>query len=359
MRKKNDFIFYSVPNTDIVAGGSRTRIRNVIQTLKNNFKAFIIQGSGIEKISKALKAPKAEVLYVESATNRLTLCDLICFLIIRKKVERKYIYIRDIYVELFPNEYKTFRKKITAILNKWSYFIYAQYSDVLCFPTKEMAESFYKYHSNFPKRSIFIFPPGTFKIDDLDEEDLCVDNEGLDGISFLYLGGTKYNNSGFDDYLRLSKNIHGNYKFYVISNDLLDIDEDEYTNVIYLHNLSHKEVVSTIVKEKIKYAVHTRPRNKYDDLTFPIKFLDFISCNLPIITLAHSPLKSILSKDYPLFVEDLNEESILRILEVDSHNPEQYRNVKKKLRESCSRMTYKNKLEEILFITENEKKYNA
>ena len=160
MSKSVDINFYSVPNTYKVSGGSRTRIRNVINVLKTDYSSHIIIGNSLDKIKGILKAPKSRVLYVESATNRIKLIDVFCLMILFFKSDKRYIYIRDVYIELFPEEFNTFRKKITLLLNKLTNRFYAYYANTLCFPTKEMADSFYDFHSKFPRKKIFVFPPG-------------------------------------------------------------------------------------------------------------------------------------------------------------------------------------------------------
>ncbi|MDM1444010.1 hypothetical protein [Myroides odoratimimus] len=343
---KENFILYSVPNTDKVSGGSRTRIRNVIEVLKTEFRSFIIHGSSFKKLLKSIKAPRSSILYVESATNRLKVIDVINLLILKRKSDVVYVYIRDIYVELFPEEYNTLRKKITALFNKLSYYFYALFSDVLCFPTEEMAKGFYQYHPKFPRRKIFLFPPGTFDI----RINRKNENQELNEIkiSFLYLGGTKYNNSGFKDYLEVANQLGDEFTFYVISNDMLDLETFSCKNVVYLHDLKHFEVINFIKEKKITFAIHTRPRNKYDDLTFPIKFLDFISCNLPIITLEHLPLKTMLPSNYPFFVKKIGIDEILNIVKSIKQDSKLYYNVKEELCAISFNLRYESKFNEIL-----------
>jgi len=73
------------------------------------------------------------------------------------------------------------------------------------------------------------------------------------------------------------------------------------TSILAL-KLPHAEIPAFIKVNNIAYALHTRPRNMYDDLTFPIKAFDFLSFQLPFFTEPHIPLQNLLSNAYPLFV---------------------------------------------------------
>ena len=71
---------------------------------------------------------------------------------------------------------------------------------------------------------------------------------------------------------------------------------------INLNKVKREDISEYIQQHNIAYAIHTRPRNKYDDITFPIKILDFINLKLPFISEKHLPIKKLLGEEYDLFL---------------------------------------------------------
>ena len=62
------------------------------------------------------------MVYVESATNRIALLDFLCLLLLRLRSKKVIVFIRDVYIEMFPEQYANPRAKITLIVNKLSNF---------------------------------------------------------------------------------------------------------------------------------------------------------------------------------------------------------------------------------------------
>jgi len=294
---KRDIILYSVPQIHKATGGPRTRVLQISEVLKSNYNAKVISGTYFQKFKKSFLAKKTKVLYIESRTNRITIYDLLCIMLLKFKTEKTITYIRDIYMEIFPHEYYSLRGKLTHTANKLTNHFFSLISDKLCFPTIEMGKAYYQHNPKSPQKPFFDFPPGTYipKIT-IDNYEI---NKRINKISFIYLGGTKYKHSGFETYCQIAQKLGNKFDFYVITNDKLNTPL--LKEIKYKFNLKHSQVIEFIKNNNITFAIHTRPYNEYDAITFPIKILDFISCQLPVISLPHTPLKKILPINYTYY----------------------------------------------------------
>ena len=201
-------LLYVVPDLKKVSGGPRTRI--------NMFKnVFIKNGDrvieGRSKLRKSIKSRKINIVYVESATNRISFTDVICLFVLRLYSNEIIVFIRDIYAELFPHDYNTFRRKITFVLNKISNFYLTLISTSMVFPTNNMGSIFFDKNLLFPSRTYTNLPPGTIE--------MPVDRAIPDfnqKLGVLYLGSTKYANSGFYNFVDFSRQYSKFYNFFVI-----------------------------------------------------------------------------------------------------------------------------------------------
>lgn len=282
---------YIVPNLEKIYGGPITRINLFKKTFEKNGGNVIAPGNKLKSIFQ-----KRDLCYVESATNRLALVDIFALFFIKFRSKRVIVFIRDIYIELFPEDYSTPRQKLTFYLNRYSNFYLTWVSTSMVFPTNEMGEAFFERNKSFPKRKYSDLPPGTFQIN----ENVNVPDFSKK-IGILYLGSIDYKNSGFNHFLEFEKLYSGTYNFFVLSG-AKNIGDLVKRTSIRATKVPRAEIPSFIRENNIAYALHTRPRNMYDDLTFPIKVFDFLSFQLPFFTEAHVPLKNLLSNDYPLFV---------------------------------------------------------
>lgn len=285
-------ILYVVPDLKKVSGGPRTRI--------SLFKGVFIKNDGevIEKgnkFSTSLKPRRINLVYVESATNRISFIDVICLFFLRLYSKKVIVFIRDVYIELFPQEYSSFRGKITWLFNKVSNFYLTVISTSMVFPTKDMGDVFFEKNHFFPQREYTDLPPGT-----LVEIEKRVMPNFTQKIGILYLGSTQYQNSGFRKFINFAEKYDGFYNFFVLSADK-ELGSILSTTSIHLATINRNEIPQFIYQNNIAFALHTRPRNKYDDITFPIKVLDFISLTLPFFTERHVPLTNLLSMQYDLF----------------------------------------------------------
>ncbi|MEQ8219572.1 MAG: hypothetical protein RH981_15140 [Arenibacter sp.] len=159
-----------------------------------------------------------------------------------------------------------------------------------------MGSIFFEKNRLFPKREYSDLPPGT--ISDVEKRQLPNFTRKM-GI--LYLGSTRYPNSGFKTFMTFSEKYKESYNFFVLSGDQ-GLDLTLPLSSIHLDKLDRKEIPKFIQQNNIAYALHTRPRNMYDDITFPIKVLDFISLQIPFISERHLPLINLLSIKYDLFM---------------------------------------------------------
>lgn len=286
-------ILYVVPDLKKVSGGPRTRV--------SLFKQVFLKNGGViiekkNKISKSIVPKKINLVYVESATNRIGISDLISLFFLRFYSKKIIVFIRDIYIELFPEEYSSFRNKITCCFNKISNYYLTLISSSMVFPTVEMGNVYFDKNWYFPRRPYTDLPPGTVM-----ESDKRHPPDFTKKIGILYLGGTFYPNSGFKTFLAFAKKYEETYNFFTLSGDS-GLDIILSNSSIHLQKLDRKEIPGFIYENNIAYALHTRPRNIYDDLTFPIKVLDFISLQLPFLSERHLPLVNLLGNDYELFI---------------------------------------------------------
>jgi len=310
-------IFYSVPCLAKVSGGPRTRITNFSKAVMKRPGNYFIEGNTIAKIKKTLEVSNGDVLYVESSTNRVKIIDLFCLLILKFKSKTTITYIRDVYIQIFPEEYKNIRGFVTSIANKLSNIFYILISDKFAFPTTEMGKVFFSKMPSFLKKEYFDLPPGTYSV--WYNNKASIDNrveKKIEKIKFLYLGGTNYKYSGFDTFLNLSKTMSKDYKFYILTADNIESKLVQYglKDKLVVLSLKHEQVIDFLEKEKITFVLHTRPTNNYDDITFPIKIMDCISCGVPFISVSHEPLVSLLGHDYPFFVDSFSETNMIKII---------------------------------------------
>jgi len=299
-------ILYVVPNIEKVSGGPRTRI-SMFKAIFLGHGEHVIEGKG--KLRKAFASKKKARVYVESATNRISFVDFLSLLYLKCISKEITVFIRDIYIELFPEEYSSLRGRITMLFNKTSNLFLTLISDKMGFPTKEMGNVFFKKNTWFPKREYFALPPG------------CIEMEGSNTkvdfskpLGILYLGGISYPNSGFQHYLDFAEKYKGEFNFFVLSGDLGADEMTKGMSHIKLEKVKHEEIPKYIAQNNIFMAFHSRPKNEYDDITFPIKVLDFIGIQLPFVTARHKPIIDLLGKDYDLFVDISNIEEVYKAI---------------------------------------------
>lgn len=286
-------ILYIIPNLKKVSGGPKTRISLFKKVFIKNGNKIIEKGN---KLKSALVFSNIETVYVESATNRISLVDFFSLLILKVKSEKIIVFIRDIYIELFPEEYRSFRGKITLFFNKISNLFLSMIATKIAFPTKEMGFLFFQKNKFVFKKPYFGLPPGTTTNNPI----LKTPNFSKK-IGLLYLGSISYKNAGFNHFLNFSEKYKNDYNYFVLSGDI-NCNKYNHLSHIQFSKIMLSEIPNYILEKNIAFAFHTRPRNKYDDITFPIKVLDFISFNLPFFTEKHIPLVDMLGEEYLLFV---------------------------------------------------------
>jgi hypothetical protein len=259
---------------------------------------------------------------------------------IKFRSKKIIVFIRDIYIELFPEDYRGFRKKITFYLNKLSNFYLTWVSTSMVFPTREMGAVFFEKNKFFPKRPFSDLPPGTYDI----TENLQLPDFSKK-IGLLYLGSIDYKNSGFEAFVSFAKKYADSYNFFVLSG-AKNISEMIEGTLIKAFHIPRGEISQFIKNNNIAYALHTRPRNMYDDLTFPIKVFDFLSFQLPFFTEKHIPLENLLSNDYPLFASFENLDQIHQ--NIQALGPEDYKDLHQRLRRIALNNTYDKRYKKLL-----------
>lgn len=311
---------YSVPNLNRVSGGPISRIRAFQKALLAESHNKAIVTNGLNKLREAIKSEFSEILYIESSTNRAKLYDFLAILILRQKCKKVVVYVRDIYFEMFPENYTGIKNRVRRYLNWISLIFFIKVSDYLAFPTIGMANKLCEFHPKLKRKNIIELPPG---ISDYESHDF----PSLNGsrINFLYMGATAYKFSGITEYTHLSNNLTGNYRFFLLSKESLS--KNNFPNIT-IDSIPQDQIRNFITKNNIHFLIHSRPRNDYDDLTYPIKIFDSISLNLPIISLPHPPLVKLLGSDYPLFISSLDTTTIKSLINNVISNPQIYSDIK-------------------------------
>jgi hypothetical protein len=301
-------------------------------------KEFEVNGGSIiekgNKLKKSFSFKKVNLTYVESATNRVSTIDIFSLLSLKLRSKEVIVFIRDIYIELFPEDYKSPRTRFTLIANKISNYILVLLSTKLAFPTREMGDVFFKKHPSYPKRNYFALPPGTKFI----SEDRSIPDFSKK-IGLLYLGSTSYQNSGFESFINFSTQNKGKYNFYVLSGDINAKNKLADYDFINLTKVHHSKIGKYISDNNIAFGFHTRPRNFYDDVTFPIKVLDFISLQLPFFTEKHKPIVNLLGSEYKLFSKVQDVINIEELISSFSNNND-YKLLLDKLKTIANSNTY-------------------
>lgn len=333
-QRKN--LLYIVPNVRIT-GGPASRISDFKKVFLENQDIFI----QTNKIWFALTSEKLNIVYVESGSNRMYFPDFFALLILKLKSRKIIVFIRDIYIELFPEEYKPLRKSITRYSNKISNLFLTLISDQMAFPTEQMGKTFFEKHPNYPKREYFALPPATIPTDTDNAYALSPSQK----IGILFLGGTHYVNSGIERFIEISKELKDQFNFFVLTSDE-DLDQRfSIPSHLVVQYVKRENIIHFMKENNIGAAYHTRSRNFYDDLTFPIKALDFINYQIPFLTEKHIPIEQLMGKEYELFVDWNNLDDIIYKTNNATINRNFHLNY---LKEIAKRNTYKDRYNEIV-----------
>lgn len=345
-------ILYIVPDIKKISGGPRSRIQN----FKNVFKEKdeeVIEGGWSKKLISVLQVPSQQSVYVEMASNRLFFIDFICLNLLKLKKSKIIPFIRDIYIELIPDEYKSFRGRITKLLNKLSNRFVCSIAHKVVFPTKEMGELYFKKNTFKKDIKFDELPPGCFTSENIKLENQKVKDQM---IGLVFLGGINYSNSGILNYLEIARELKVKYRFYVLTQDsnIFEIlNQNQLEKDIVVDHISFKELEKYFILNNIKFAIHSRSRSEYDDLTFPIKILDLISLKIPFFTEKHIPIANLMGKEYPLFqklkeIEQIEEK--LRYYSKDDH----YKLLINSLELIQNKNLYENRYRKLLKMFNNE-----
>ncbi|WMN08052.1 hypothetical protein QYS48_30860 [Marivirga arenosa] len=296
-------ILYIVPNINKVSGGPRSRIMNFKKEFISN-SDLVIEGNGFDKLKSVFGTRRHGKVYIETASNRLFFVDFICLSILYLKGCKIIPFIRDIYIELLPQEYSSFRGKITKLFNKISNKFLCKIAELVVFPTKEMGKKYFEINQFSKPIRYDELPPGCFKTNE--EKNMPAASVSKEKTGLAFIGGVNYANSGIDNFINIAGKLNVKYNFYILSQD------KNVEKILEQHNLTLKitfthvkfELLATYFQDNnIKFAIHARSRSLYDDLTFPIKILDLISLGIPFLSEKHKPIARLTGDKYPLFCE--------------------------------------------------------
>jgi hypothetical protein len=173
-----------------------------------------------------------------------------------------------------------------------------------------MGDFFYKVNTWMPKRKYYDLPPATM------EKYFRIKPDFSSKIGVLYLGAVSYENSGFEHFVTMYEKNANRYNFFILTNDNKVYDYiDKSDSNITIDYVKRDNIKEYLKDNNILFAIHSRPRNSYDDMTFPIKVLDFISLGLPFVSEMHEPIVNMIGKDYPLFAKVNSETNLSKIIE--------------------------------------------
>lgn len=320
---------------------SNIGVKNNAQFTRSNEFSKVFQETGYvlrgkSKFRKAIALPSLDLLYMETAANRISVGDFLALLILRAKTDFLVIYIRDVYCEYYKEKFKGLRKKISFIANRISYYLYALLSNCLVFPTIDMGNYFYA-KNKFPIRKLSNLPPGV----PIPEKNRAFPDFNKK-MGILYLGNPNAYDSDFDRFLQFAKMYQDKFIFFVLASNA-----DYYNDIPYIkvELIEHSKIISYLESNNIAFALHARNRNGYDDMTFRIRTMDFISFYLPFITDEHKPIMATLGENYPLFCE-MDNEKIYNLIN-QYNNQEKYTFVYNYLKNILIENTYKKRYEKL------------
>lgn len=336
MSVKKKINYYVVPIIKDLNSGPGVRIESLRNLLKSDTRFDVNEISNKDKILNTLNSELDTITYIESSTNRLSIIDVFCLTYLRYfKRSELNVYIRDIYTIVYPESYSGLRKRITYIANLVTLRFYHRICENLFFPTKQMSKVFYEFlgveHDNH-----ISFPPGS------SENQLRLSSYNSNLI--LHVGGLEYVNSGLDDLFYVVRKLPNDFKLVLITRDIelvkSHLSYEESKDKIILKSMNKSEWVHYIERNKVLCAIHSRPRNEYDDMTFPIKILDYISYNIPFISLKHKPLVEMLGDNSTLVVDDFKDTG--KIISRLHSDEVFYNKCVKEIKETADKFTYKN-----------------
>nr|WP_319401198.1 hypothetical protein [uncultured Carboxylicivirga sp.] len=293
---------------------SNVNLKGAPKTRMDGFKnSFFIKGDVILEGNKYLWDKrlfnKYGLIYVETSSNRLTISDMLALAILRLFCNRIIVFIRDVYIEYFPENYKSCRGTISLIANRISYGFLVKISNHVVFPTTRMGDFFFKKNKKL-YRPYSALPPGTINED---KERGLPNFENKLGI--LYLGAISYENSGFKNFIKFQRKYNELFNFFILTNEENVIEffrKQDINKSVFIDYVPRHEIGNYLNCNNIGFAIHTRGRNEYDDMTFPIKVLDYISLRLPFISERHLPLVDLLGVDYELYCSVNDPEKIYK-----------------------------------------------
>lgn len=316
--------------------------------------ARVIRGGGWLKLKSTFRLDRYDLLYVESSTNRLALVDYLCLIFLRIKSRKMIVYIRDVYFEAFPESYGSFRGRIRHFLNRLTNIFYVMVSDMLGFPTLQMGGFFQKHNSSVKLKNIIAIPPGTA----LEEKYIALDTlakKRIQTLKFIYVGGVGYKFSGIEKMLNFIERCNFDAEYFIVTRDsevgdMVNRLPELQKNRVRVLALDMKQTAQLIEEEAITFAIHPRPRNAYDDMTYPIKFFDYISWLLPVLTDRHGPLVDILGEDYGLYCDLDHIGEVMNKISTTIEEP-RYLDLLSRLNKMRDENLYEARVEKILMTT--------
>lgn len=269
---------------------------------------------------KEIRKNKYEFCYVEPPAGPIfNLCDHLLLLYISKfKKIATGLFYRDAYWK-FADWYdvKGIKRKIINLMHKFDWFIIKNTCKKVYFPTETMAELF-----DFPIKEVL--PPGT--------ELLNIKKEVANDVEIIYVGGVSEQYGGkllLETLDKVNKERRMVLHLVCRKEELSQIEEYLNRTWLKVYHASGKELES--IYSKANLAIIPRKIDFYMDFAMPVKLLEYVSYELPIVATNCKEVAKFINSNRIGIVCDDNVESLYKVLiNIDMNSILEYtKNVKK------------------------------
>ncbi|MBT4333079.1 MAG: hypothetical protein HOD64_07365 [Candidatus Cloacimonetes bacterium] len=270
---KNKLLILAMYDLSVRNIAPARRMRAIINTFqKINVPFESISGSRKQRMNNALKllfskrTSDFSGVYIESTNSGMLFSEFLLLLKFRIKKIPISVYIRDIYPKY--KQYwlwNNYRVIFAHLFWLFSYYVYKQMCKVIYVPSELMAQK-------LSLENYKILPPGFSSSIELGR---------VKQNSIFYAGGTgpQYDIECFLLVCeKLSKELDISVTFFCRKNEIKKIDKWQSESWFNIH---HKDLEQLDFQPQI--AVIPLTNSEYGNLAFPVKLIDYVSINTPMI----------------------------------------------------------------------------
>jgi len=297
----------------------------------------------IKEISKWLDYNDVDICYIEPPTGPLfNIEDILLIKKIYKFNIPISIFIRDIFW-LYPQFWgvKGIKKIILTLMHEFDMKIYRKYCGIIYCPGQSFKSAIkkYKFHD------IRLLPPG------------CELNESKKSIKThrkcLYVGACGFND-GIDILINAFKIVNKKNKLELVivtrkeeMKKLNHLLEENYS-WLSIMNVSGEELEP--VYNNVDLGIIPRRRHEYMDLAMPIKLMEYIGHQLPVLSTDCTEMATFINNEKCGIVCETNAESMAMALDkvYDDNNSKVLDKLVNSVYESAERNTWDNKCLQIV-----------